>query len=479
MDQNDLPVFNGLLHYKKTQRVSFHVPGHKDGTIFPENAQSIYHALLSIDATEVAALDDLYRPTGILREGEALLSDYYQTEASYFLVSGSTGGNLAMLFACLNAGDQVFVQRDSHKSIFNGMKLIGANPIFLAPMIDEDSGLAFGLGPDTLLAAIRRYPEARALVLTYPNYYGMAAPIEPLIRLAHAHGLIVLVDEAHGPHFGLGAPVPQSSLAAGADLVVQSAHKMLPAMTMGAYLHLNSKRVLPERLENARAMLQTSSPSYPIMASLDLARYYLAHLSPDALAAIYEERDAFVDGLNRLDGIHVLQPSSGRYQLDPFKLTVGLETAENGFAWQERLIESGIFPEMADPDHVLFTLGIARRKDDPAILQQIAASLSGFHRKSVQRERAAVYAFPPSGQLAASYTALSQLKTEEANLENTVGRIAAEPVIPYPPGVPLIIQGEKVTAGAIRCVLELLQAGTHFQNQTIVQRKLLIYQSGA
>ncbi|WKB35921.1 aminotransferase class I/II-fold pyridoxal phosphate-dependent enzyme [Terrilactibacillus sp. S3-3] len=332
MDQTQTPLFDGLMAYRQNEKYSFHVPGHKDGLIFAEKGLELFNPLLSIDATEVADLDDLYHPLGVIAEAEALLTDYYGTLFSYFLVNGSTVGNLAMIMAACRPGDVVLVQRNSHKSVFNALKLARVNPVFLSPDIDEDSQIAVGIGNSVLMEAVRRYPQAKALVLTYPNYYGMAPDYRGVIQRAHACGLAVLVDEAHGAHFKIGAPVPESTLDMGADIVVHSAHKMLPAMTMGAYLHINSLRVSKERVQEALQILQSSSPSYVIMASLDLARYYLANLDKSRLDHMIEKRCGFVQTLEKLANVMVMNDDAGGFRLDPFKVTVQLRKKRLSFA---------------------------------------------------------------------------------------------------------------------------------------------------
>jgi Arginine/lysine/ornithine decarboxylases len=479
MDQKQTPVFDGLLKYHNGQRFSFHVPGHKDGLIFPDRAGSWFSHLLAIDATEVDGLDELYHPSGILSEAEALLSDYYGTLASYFLVNGSTVGNLIMVMAACQRGDTVFVARDSHKSVFNALQLADASPVFLAPLIDETSGLAFGVSEEAWDQAIRRYSAPKAFILTYPNYYGMAAVhLRRLIEKAHACGAAVLVDEAHGPHFRLGRPVPPDALDLGADLVVQSAHKMLPAMTMGAYLHVNSRRISGRKIAEVREALQTSSPSYPIMASLDLARYYLASTDTPTFQRWIRCRDQFVAALDRMNGAGILKADPERFLLDPFKVTLQLKAGLNGFDVQQALLQSGVYPEMADPRHVLFTLGLTDRIDLIAAAERIRSTVDSVPARSGY-EKKTTGSFPLCSTLGCSYDTLAGKKTDVADLDQAAGQIAAEPVIPYPPGVPVILQGERITVGQIESVRIWMDAGASFQNESLRSGKITIYRAGA
>lgn len=472
MDQTQTPLFDGLLAYCQNEKYSFHVPGHKDGLIFPEKGRGLFKSLLSIDATEVADLDDLYHPEGVIAGAEALLTDYYGTLASFFLVNGSTVGNLAMIIAACRPGDVVLVQRNSHKSIFNALKLARVTPVFLSPDIDEASQIATGIGPSVLTEAMRRYPQAKALVLTYPNYYGMAADYRPVIRQAHACGLAVLVDEAHGAHFKAGGAVPESTLDMEADIVVHSAHKMLPAMTMGAYLHINSLRVSKKKVKEALQMLQTSSPSYAIMASLDLARYYLANLDQTRLTRMIERRCGFVRSLEKMANVRVISDAAGKFRLDPFKVTVQL-AGENGYSLQERLIAAGIYPELADPRHVLFVLGLTEAIDYNAALKEIENGIKSLPVCRPAEPPRDV--FPRLSTLVFSYDELAPLRTEMIDMSAAKGRVSAQHVIPYPPGIPVILQGERITGEALESIESWKRSGAYFQNAGTDGGKISVY----
>ncbi|MCO7176907.1 aminotransferase class I/II-fold pyridoxal phosphate-dependent enzyme [Sporolactobacillus kofuensis] len=478
MDQNRTPIFDGLVDYNRQQLYSFHVPGHKDGLIFPEKAAELFKSILSIDATEVAHLDDLYHPEGMLGEAECLLADYYKTIKSYFLVGGSTLGNLTMVMATCAPGDVVFVQRDSHKSIFNALKMAGAHPIFIAPEIDAETGLSIGMDPESLARCLKRWPKAKALILTYPNYYGIAAhSVRRLIEQGQEHGLLILVDEAHGPHFKMGTPIPPSTLDMGADFVVHSAHKMLPAMTMGAYLHVNSSRVSYDKIASIREMLQSSSPSYPIMASLDLARYFMATLTREHLSQMLEQRDRFVEQLQSVHGLQVLQTDPKRFTVDPFKITLTLNTQETGFDVQEKLIASGLYPEMADPRHVLLVLGLTDQIHYDNAYFRIRQVVSACTPRVTEYSEKPP-SFPASIELSDTYRNLSGMRVVEVDQYQAIGKICAEHVIPYPPGIPVIIQGECITARNIEMIRYWQRAGAAFQNESSNHEKIKIYQAG-
>lgn len=284
MDQNKLPLFEALLAHHQKNSSSFHVPGHKNGVLMPEAAKLWYRSLLPLDVTELSGLDDLHHPSGVIKEAEQLTADLYRSERCFFLVGGSTAGNLAMILATCEEGDTVLVQRNSHKSILNGLRLAKVQPIFLQPKFDREAQIATCLDEDDVIENIKKFSDAKAIIITNPNYYGFTVSLKNIVTEAHKYDIAVLVDEAHGAHFGhQSSLLPKSALEDGADVVVQSAHKTLPAMTMSSYLHFNSKLVDIEKLAYYLQVLQSSSPSYPLMASLDLARYFLATLTEEQL----------------------------------------------------------------------------------------------------------------------------------------------------------------------------------------------------
>lgn len=249
MDQRKTPLYDKLVKHSAGKPVSFHVPGHKNGRIFTEHGKEFYNDILKLDLTEISGLDDLHHPTGVIAEAQNLAADLYKTRSSHFLIGGTTVGNLAMLMSCFTEGDIVFVQRNSHQSIFHGIELARLMPIYLEPEVDEVTGLALGISFDTLKNAIQEYPNAKGIVVTNPTYEGYGQNLQPHVELAHRANMLFLVDEAHGPHLVFeGDCWPRSAIQAGADVIVQSTHKMLPSMTMTSMLHINNPKVDEQRL---------------------------------------------------------------------------------------------------------------------------------------------------------------------------------------------------------------------------------------
>jgi arginine/lysine/ornithine decarboxylase len=457
------PLYEALIKHTQNMKWSFHVPGHKNGLIFEKTAKPFFQPVLPFDATELTGLDDLHHPEGAILEAQELLSSFYKVKKSYFLIGGSTSGNLAMILSSFLPDDVVLVQRNCHKSVLNGLELAGVKPVFLSPEIDESGGFPIGVSIDTVRATIESYPEFKGIILTNPNYYGMQQGIEDIAEFIHAHNSIVLVDEAHGAHFGL-KKMPQSAIHRGADIVVQSAHKTLPALTMGAFLHVNSERVDEYRLSQALQMVQSSSPSYLIMASLDLSRQYMGNLSEEDLESITlqaEEFRVFIDSLHHL---HTVKTPAAGYVIDPLKLTVQSDKEISGFELQNLFEQEGLFTELADDRNVLFILPLGRinrLKELKEVFYEISQKLSCYKDRTEAIQ--SISLFPPVSTLEISYRDMKRLRVKLVPLENSEGYIAAQAVIPYPPGIPLIAKGEKITLESIHHYLFLKEKGTRFQ----------------
>jgi len=471
LDPRRAPLFEALVAHDRHKASSFHVPGHKTRASWgDERAPAYYEALLALDVTELSDTDDLHHPEGPLLEAQALAAECFGAEETRFLVGGSTAGNLAMITGLCQTGDLVIVQRNVHKSIVHGLMLAGARAVLLPPRIDSLSGLPTVPAEDLLLEALDRYPEARAVILSAPNYYGMKPDLSPLIDAAHRYGVPALIDEAHGAHFGFHPEFPESALQAGADIVVQSTHKMLGAMTMGAMLHIQGDRIPRRAVRQALTMVQSSSPSFPIMASLDLARRQLhtgrENAFQPALEAAALALEAMKETPFRALG-HGKYASDGM-AYDPLKLVLFDESGYlGGFALRDALEERGCVAEMADESYVVLALGTGTAREDGQRLKAALLEIAG--RRCIEREGA--------GSTARSFEGYDSFFTvpeavrfdrEEHNavtvsLERSIGLKAAEWVIPYPPGIPVLIPGETITDGIVRQLLRWRHEGAKIQ----------------
>ncbi|MFB4168719.1 aminotransferase class I/II-fold pyridoxal phosphate-dependent enzyme [Virgibacillus sp. JSM 102003] len=462
MKQKATPLFDALQQFSEMSPISFHVPGHKNGGIFPENAQAYFNSVLKLDMTELPGLDDLHAPQGAIAEAQNLAAEYFGADNTYFLVGGSTAGNLAMILATCSTDEKIIVQRNSHKSIFNGLELSGARPVFITPEFDDSEGRYTAPSSTTLKDALKQHPDAKAVVLTYPDYFGKLFPIKESIELAHEYNIPVLVDEAHGVHFSLDKAFPQSALDLGADVVVHSAHKMAPAMTMGSFLHLRSKLVSKAKIMHYLQLIQSSSPSYPLMASLDIARLFLATMHREEINNILESAAMVKEILKAPDFWDILPAN------DPLKLTLHMNQGVSAKDAASLFEDQKVFPELVTHNQVLFIHGLAPfentdylKKAVKRIKEQLKINpnhatieVSNLFRGSIQ-------------ELAVSYQTMQQLETKQVPLNESSGYVAAEAIIPYPPGIPLILKGELVTDEHVIIIGHLIEQGVTIQHRDI------------
>ncbi|MHC5280816.1 aminotransferase class I/II-fold pyridoxal phosphate-dependent enzyme [Listeria kieliensis] len=442
INQEETPLLQAIEQHIKKNPVSLHVPGHKNGALYGGDWQEI----LKYDLTEISGMDDLHHPESVILKSEELLRDAYGARESFFLVGGSTSGNLAMILAALRHGDSAVVARDVHKSVIHALELVGANPIFIEPKKDAVTGTAAGLDPVLLEQVLDANPDVRAVIVTYPNYYGAVFQLDRIVAVAHRYGALALVDEAHGAHFIASDEFPREALRAGADAVVQSAHKTLPALTMGAFLHVNTDKLDVRRYLE---MVQSSSPSYMVMASLDVARRYVALYSDEDFKAFWKMRAKWLRFLEKQE-LEVVCPD------DPLKLIVR-KKGFSGYRIAEQLEQAGFYPELADAKQVLLILPLLNKGMDFTPFGRIKWG-EGDARQG--ESRMLDLAVPDVSRLWVPYQQMANLETAFLPLDEAAGAVAAENVALYPPGIPGVLRGEKLSERQINYLKQV--RGRHF-----------------
>lgn len=446
MNQQQRPLVDALYQFKKQQPISFHVPGHKNGLL--STLPDAYKEALMYDMTELTTLDDLHYPEACILQAQQLLQQTYEADASFFLVNGSTVGNLAMIYATCKRGDTVLVQRNAHKSIFHALELVEATPVLLAPNVHAPTKTAGYVELSTLNEALEQYKDAKAVIITSPTYYGVIAPnLQQFIARAHEANIPVLVDEAHGAHFAAHENLPTSALQLGADVVVQSAHKTLNAMTMASFLHVRSDIVSKERLAKFLRMLQSSSPSYMLMASLDDARYHVANYNDADYDYMMSERQRFIDALSAINGVTVIKGH------DPLKLCVRVD-GYNGFQLKEAFEQEHVFVELADNEQVLLVLPLLKNEQLYVYKEAIVAIEQAV--SALQQQTKAHKKFPPLNYTKA-VTKMELIHSDKIQLVSfieAIGRKSAAQIVPYPPGIPLLVKGEIITAEHVEAMIQ-------------------------
>lgn len=449
------PLFDAMVALAEARKVSFHTPGHKSGKgISTRFRKFVGSKIFTIDLTTLDEVDCLQKPVGVIKEAQELAAEAHGADRSFFLVNGTTVGNHAMVLSALRPGDEILVARNAHKSILAGIILSGATPRFFQPRFDPELGLAVNVTAAEVSTALRAHPTARVLALTSPNYYGIAADTPAILADARAQGRVVLVDEAHGPHLHFHPDLPPSAVDGRADLVVQSTHKIVGGMTQASMLHLTGTAVDPARVSGLLQMLQSTSPSYILMASLDLARMQMATEGRKLLNKAIELAEEARRRINRLPGLRCLEASEirawGDFRLDVTKLTICVKgLGLTGYEASALLnTECGIQVEMADLWNLLVIVSIGDRRDD---LDRLVGGLEGVARRAAAappRPRAA--AVPPLPRLDAAGLACPPReayfgRSRRLPLSEAVGQVSADIITLYPPGIPILVPGEPFT----------------------------------
>lgn len=481
------PVLNALVSHARKSPVSFHVPGHRYGgamelqlPVSGSDTQPAdwFKTIMKLDVTELSVTDDLHHPEASIKEAQQLAARTFGADETYFLVGGSTSGNIALLLTLCGPGDTVILQRNVHKSIINGLKLAGATAVFLTPQTEPLSELSTVPALEQLEEALKKYPDAKAVVLSNPNYYGMGVCLKAYAELVHRYHKPLIVDEAHGAHYGFHPLLPLSALAAGADAVVQSAHKTLPTLTMGAMLHVKGDRIDRAALREHLAMIQSSSPSFPIIASIDISRAMIDTLGSEmfeqALAAAVsfrkwlKQRSCSIKEATISDECR----ESGQLYRDPLRVIIFDSSQKlTGFELQQRLEKYGCFAEMADPRYVVLLFGIGAATEDCLRLQEAIEGImkecgitDGLAHKHEAVRINKLHETPElSDPVPFTRDRFKDVPIERVALLHSEHRISAEMVTPYPPGISVLYPGEKISHGAIDKIARLSAAGAKFQ----------------
>ncbi len=498
MNNVRIPIYEHLRNRWDHDPSSFHVPGHKYGRQLPHEPYDWFRTIMRLDVTELADTDDLHHPEGIIREAQQLAARCYGAEESFLLVGGSTAGNLAMMLAVCSRDDVVIVQRNIHKSIGNGLRLAGARPVFVRPQFDPCTGTPTIPSLSDLEAVLQAYPQAKAVILSTPNYYGVSVELASYAALAHRYGMPLLVDEAHGAHYGFHPRFPGSAIRSGADAVVQSTHKTLTALTMGAMLHVQGDRIDKLAMQDALSVVQSSSPSYPIMASLDIARAMVesegSQLFEGCLNAVDRFRAAFRDRqagpLALIDyGEAASDTGDSSHSYDPLRVLLYDRTGLwSGFELLDKLAERNCAAEMADERFVVLLFGIGTTDEDVARLLeaidgigQERLRLRRIERDGTEDRQAQSLLSNCPDELLEAFSGPFKLQSanrddeqsERIPIEEAVNRTAAEMVIPYPPGIPLLYPGEPIRESMIRKIRELADKGARYQGASDAAMKTI------
>ncbi|TPG34902.1 aminotransferase class I/II-fold pyridoxal phosphate-dependent enzyme [Mycolicibacterium hodleri] len=465
MKHGAAPLFDSLKEFVERGQAPFYSPGHKGGrTLDPWFREH----LANVDLNNLPDTDTLHCPDGPIAEAEALIADAWGVGQSFILVQGSTAGNMAVALSALRPDEPVLVARNAHKSVLAGLVQVGARPIWLEPRWDDSFGVAHGVDVDVVERAFGD-SGAKALWVLHPTYYGTTGDIAALAELCRGNDAKLLVDGAHSPHFTFHPELPSPGEKSGAAATVQSVHKILSGLSQAAVLHIDPAVLDPATVRQGLQLIQTTSPHFAIMASIDLARRQMMLHGRELLDATLDRARRAADRLAAIPGLSVLRPEhllgagTGLHQLDETKLligTAGLNLEAHDIL--KRLNDvHGVQPELSGAGHILCITTIGNTEAD------VDRLVTGF------AEVAKLAGVRPAGQRTALVADLLAVRPEavlnpreaffaaqeSVSLARASGRIAAEAITPYPPGIPLVMPGERLDDDVLGLLAALREAG--------------------
>ncbi len=447
-------LYEKLSNYHSLEIYPMHMPGHKRNASLlsgrgEEQVAAGLGATCQMDITEIDGFDNLGAPKGILKESMERAARLYHADETQFLINGSTVGLLAGIMGSTNKGDTVLVARNCHKAVYNALYLNELKPVYLYPQINSELGFYEEISVELVQKQLKEHPEISLVVITSPTYEGVVSDIPAIAEVVHAHGAMLLVDEAHGAHFGFHPYFPISALSLGADIVIQSLHKTMPAFTQTALLHMNGNKVNKERIRQFLTMLQSSSPSYVLMAGIDHCIQLMEQRGNQLFDTYVENLQALYQTLSGLKHLSLYElPKREGVTRDPSKLVISTAgtSITAGKLYERLLHEHHIQLEMASKDY-----GIA--------MTSIGDTLEGFHRLSkalfhideeIQNSQSDAITRPKLYELRPKIAIPSIYEAKNSTLENiplseAEGRICGGYVYQYPPGIPVLTPGEVIT----------------------------------
>ncbi|AMW26924.1 MULTISPECIES: aminotransferase class I/II-fold pyridoxal phosphate-dependent enzyme [Arthrospira] len=494
MDQNQTPLLTALKQAAETPGAAFYTPGHRRGQGIPESLAAVFGSqVFRADLPELPELDNLFAPEGVIKQAQELAAAAFGSDLCRFLVNGSTVGIIASILATCDPEDKILLPRNIHKSVISGLVMSGARAIFINPEYDQDWHFPLSLTPKAIAKALEQHPDIKAVMVVYPTYHGICGNLAAIATIVHNHNIPLLVDEAHGGHFHFHQQLPPSALQWGADLTVQSTHKVLGAMNQASMVHIKGDRINLTRLDNALQMLQTTSPSYLLLASLDAARHQIVNHGQKRLTEALKLAQRAKTQLENLPGLRVYHPplTAGCVALDPTRLTV--EVSHCGLSGYEADTilhqQFGVTAELPDLQHLTMIISPANSQADIdqmikgfAFLSQKA--LSGASQNPPTQNQHHWQMIDTISPFETAIAEVSAMSVRDAFFAKTIslptpdcpGQISAECVCPYPPGVPILWPGEAISKKAIAFLQQVKALGgeiTGSSDQTLATLRVI------
>jgi arginine decarboxylase len=483
MDHHRTPLFTALTEHAARRPIQFHIPGHKTGAgADPEFRSFIGSNALSIDLINIAPLDDLHQPTGVIEEAQKLAADAFGADYTFFSVQGTSGAIMTMIMSVVGEGDKIIVPRNVHKSVLSAIIFSGAKPVFLSPVQDHNLGIDHGVTTRSVQRALELHPDAKAVLVINPTYYGVCANLKEIVELVHSYDIPVLVDEAHGALIHFHERLPLSAMEAGADMAATSVHKLGGSMTQSSVLNVKGPRVNPKRIQTIISMLTTTSTSYLLLASLDTARRNLAlngrEMAEKAIGLAQYARNE----INRIPGLYCfgedILGTEATYSYDPTKVTIHIRhlgiTGYDAENWLRQRYNIEI--ELSDLYNILCLVTPGDSRENIDLLLKALRELSA-ETYQVNAARELVVKVPEIPQLSLTPRQAFYGDTELIPFKESAGRIIAEFIYVYPPGIPILLPGEVISQSNIDYIIDHLEVGLPVkgpEDRSIEQVKVIV-----
>jgi arginine decarboxylase len=465
MDHHRTPLFSALVEHAEKRPVQFHIPGHKKGVGMDAEFRSfIGDNALSIDLINIAPLDDLHQPVGVIDEAQKLAAHAFGADHTFFSVQGTSGAIITMIMTVCGEGDKIIVPRNVHKSIMAAIIFAGAKPVFISPVRDANLGIDHGITPRSVSKALQKHPDAKAVLVINPTYYGICAHLEEIVEIVHKYDIPVLVDEAHGVLIHFHDELPLSAMQAGADMAATSVHKLGGSLTQSSVLNVQGNRINIKRIQTIMSMLTTTSTSYILLASLDTARRQLAIRGREmaeqtiALAQFARKR------INEIPGLYCfgedILGKEATFNYDPTKVTIHVRhLGLTGYDVENWLRDHyHIEVEMSDMYNILCLITPGDKQDSIDILLKALEELAAQHQ-NVNPANEFEVINPDIPQLSLSPRDAFYGDTETIPFKESAGRIIAEFIYVYPPGIPILLPGEVISQRNIDYIREHVEVG--------------------
>lgn len=463
--QQDTPILSAIQAHRKREVVPFHVPGHKHGQGLQQLRELFGAAVFEMDLNSMADLDDLCNPISVIAESQDLAAQAFGADRAYYLMNGTTSGIHAMFLSAARPGETVILPRNCHKSAYSALILSGAIPVYAPVTINRELGITMTLSIDSLKETFLKTPHAEALFVVNPSYYGYTGDLKSMVRIAHTNNAIVMVDEAHGCHMSFHDQFPLTAMEAGAEMSASSAHKTAGAFTQSSFLLVRGNRVDYKALIESLDLLRTTSSSYLLMISLELARKQMALNGRELLGRTIQLANHARDVVNNIPGLYAFGKDlikNGAYDFDETKLNIHVRRLGLTGYEMDRILreEHNIQIELADLSNIMAIVTVGDSEESMEKLLKALKKIASDHQ-----EQDVSQAPSPPEMPTVIVTPRDAFYSEKKSvaLEKSAGEICGEMVMSYPPGIPVICPGERISQEIVDYIKILKEEKCNFQ----------------